>query len=151
MSLSCPRCKAKLPQDVGLEYRFCPECGAQISAITAGIQQNIHTIAPDLDPAVVRPEGLKGSADENEEFNRPENQTQAPEINGHPKPTPEIKAPTGPPPSSFYRVTLTDQYSTPEAFRQKRTNKRRSVTVLWFLVMAVLIILAGGIYFTFWW
>ena len=150
MSIFCPQCNANLPEDAGLEYRFCPQCGAQISAITTGIHENIQTIPPDIDAAVVSPDGLKGPADKNEEFNGLENQTQAPEIIGHRKRATEIKAPAGPPPSSFYRVTSTDQYSTSGAFEQKRTHKRRSAAVLWFLVMTVLIILAGGIYFTFW-
>ena len=150
MSLFCPQCNAHLPQDAGLDYRFCPQCGAQISAITTGIHENIQTIPPDLDAAIVSPDGLKGPADENEELQGPENQTQIPEITSHRKPAPKIKAPADPAPSSFYRVTSPGQSPTSGACEQKRMPKHPSATVLWFLVMTVLIILAGGIYFTFW-
>jgi DNA-directed RNA polymerase subunit RPC12/RpoP len=150
MVLTCSQCNANLPQNAGLNYRFCPQCGARISAVIREIHENIQTIPPDLDPAVLSPHGQKDPADENEESNGPENQTQAPEITGDGKPVPEIKAPAGPRPSSFYRVTSTDQYSTSRAFEQRRTDNRRSVKMFWFLAMTVLIILAGGIYFTFW-
>ena len=145
MSLSCPQCNADLPQDVGLEYRFCPQCGAQISVMKTDDHANIRTIPPDLSSA-----GEKDASDENEESKSFVNQTQAPGVSYHLKPPLEIRVPPGPPPPSFYRVASADQYSNSAPLEQKRTDQRRSVTVLWILVMAVLIILAGGIYFTFW-
>jgi hypothetical protein len=150
MSLSCPHCKADLPEDVGLEYRFCPQCGAQISVMTTNDHANIRTIPPDLSADVESSAGEKDAADENEESKSFVNQTQAPEVSYHRKPPLEIRVPPGPPPPSFYRVTSADQYLNSAPLEQKRTDKRRSVTVLWILILAVLIMLAGGIYFTFW-
>ena len=145
MSLSCPQCNADLPEDVGLEYRFCPQCGAQISVMTTDVHANIQTIPPDLSADVESSAGEKVATGENEESQSLVNQTQAPEVFHHRKPPPKISVPPGPPPSSLYRVTSADQYTNAEPLEQ-----RRSVTVLWILVMAVLIITAGGIYFTFW-
>ena len=150
MPLSCPQCNAKLPEDLGLEYRFCPQCGAQISVMTTDVHANIETIPPDLNPGAASPTGAKAAADENQESQSLMDQTQAPEVFHHRKPTREISAPPGPPPSSFYRVTSADQYSNSAPLERKRIDQRRNVTVLWILVMAVLIVLAGGIYFTFW-
>jgi hypothetical protein len=138
-----------LPEQEGFVYRFCPQCGAQISTKTNGIHEGLQTIPPDLNAGAESSAGVKAAADENEESNRLVNQTQAPEITHHRKPPPEIKMPPGPPPSGFYRVTSADQYSNSAPSEQKRTDKRRSVTVLWILVMAVLITLAGGVYFIF--
>lgn len=149
MPRSCPQCNSILPEDVGLEYRFCPLCGAQISLMTTDVHANIQTIPPDLNVDAQSSTGEKTAANENEESRNLVNQTQAPEVFHHRKPTLEIRVPPGPPPSSFYRVTSADQSSNSAAMEQKRTDQRRSVTVLWVLVMAVLILLAGGIYFIF--
>jgi hypothetical protein len=118
--------------------------------MTTDVHANIQTIPPDLSADVESSAGEKDAADENEESQSLVNQTQAPEVSHHRKPTFEIRVPPGPPPSSYYRVTSVDQSSDSAPLEQNRTDQRRSVTVLWILVMAVLIILAGGIYFTFW-
>jgi hypothetical protein len=131
-------------------YRFCPQCGAQISVVTTDVQANIQTIPPDLDVGAENSAGEKAVADENDESQSLVNQTQAPEVSHHRKPIREIRVPPDPPPSSLYRVTSVDQSSNSAPLEQKRTDQRRSATVLWILVMAVLIMLAGGIYFTFW-
>ena len=150
MSLSCPQCNAKLSEDVGLDYRFCPQCGAQISVMTTDLHANIQTIPPDLNRGAGSPTGEKTAAGKNQESPSLVEQPQTLEVFQHRKPTCEIRVPTGPPPSSFYRVTSADQYSNSLPLERKRTDQRRNVTVLWILVMAVLIVLAGGIYFTFW-
>ena len=145
MSQSCPKCHTSLLVQEGFVYRFCPQCGAQISVMTTDDHANIRTIPPDLSSA-----GEKDASDENEESKSFVNQTQAPGVSYHLKPPLEIRVPPGPPPSSFYRVTPADQYSNSASLDQKRTDQRRNVTVLWILVMAGMILLAGGIYFTFW-
>jgi hypothetical protein len=117
--------------------------------MTTDVHANIQTIPPDLNVDAQSSTGEKTAANENEESRNLVNQTQAPEVFHHRKPTLEIRVPPGPPPSSFYRVTSADQSSNSAALEQKRTDQRRSVTVLWVLVMAVLILLAGGIYFIF--
>ena len=150
MSQSCPQCNANLPEDAGLEFRFCPQCGAQISVMTTNDHANIQTIPPDLKAGAESSAEEKVVADENEEFSSLVNQTQAPEITDHRKPPAHLKVPPGPPPSSFYRVASADQHTNSAPLEQKRTDQGRRLTVLWILVMAVLIILAGGIYFTFW-
>ena len=150
MSLVCPQCNANLPEDVGLEYRFCPQCGAQISVMTTDVHANNQTIPPDLSAEVESSAAEKTATDENEESQSLVNQTQAPEVSNHrKKETLEIRVPPGPPPSSFFRVTSADQYANSAPVKQKRTDQHRSVTFLWILVIAVLILLAGGIYFTF--
>ena len=85
MSLSCPQCNANLPEDVGLEYRFCPECGAQISVMTTDVHANIQTIPPDLNVDAQSSTGEKTAANENEESRNLVNQTQAPEVFHHRK------------------------------------------------------------------
>jgi cobalamin biosynthesis Mg chelatase CobN len=117
--------------------------------MTTDVHANIQTIPPDLNVDAQSSTGEKTAANENEESRNLVNQTQAPEVSYHHKPPLEISVPRGPPPSSFYRVTSDDQYLKSAPLRQKRTDQRRSVTVLWVLVMAVLILLAGGIYFIF--
>ena len=150
MSLSCPQCSANLPEDVGLEYRFCPQCGAQVNVMTADDHANLRTIPPDFGPEVESPTGEETAADENEESQSLVNLTQAPEVFPQRKSILEIRVPPGPPPSSLYRVTSADPYANSAPLEQKRTGQRRSVAVLWILVVVVLMVLAGGIYFTFW-
>ncbi|MGD8520556.1 MAG: hypothetical protein PVF56_05375 [Desulfobacterales bacterium] len=118
--------------------------------MTTDLHANIQTIPPDLNPGTESSTGEKATADENEESQSLVNQTQVPQVFHHRKPTREIRVPPGPAPSSFYRVTSADQYLSSEPLERKRTDRRRNVTVLWLLAMAVLIVLAGGIYFTFW-
>ena len=150
MSLSCPQCNANLPEGVGLEYRFCPQCGAQFSVITTDDHASTQTIPPDLNAGAESSSGEKTTADEHEESQSLVNLTQAPEVFQQRKPIPEIRVPPGPPPSSLYRVTSADPYSNSAPLEQKRIDRRRNVGVLWILVVVVLMVLAGGIYFTFW-
>jgi hypothetical protein len=117
--------------------------------MTTDDHANIRTIPPDLSADVESSAGEKDASDENEESKSFENQTQAPEVSYHRKPPLEIRVPRGPPPSSFYRVTSDDQYLKSAPLRQKRTDKRPSMTLLWILILAVMIMLAGGIYFIF--
>lgn len=147
MSISCPKCHTDLPEQEGFVYRFCPQCGAQITAETRDIHGNVQTIPPELD--VENSVDMRVAADDNENYNRPANQTLAPEFTHYRKPSAEIKAPPGPAPLSFYRVIPADQLSNNAPYEQKRTEKKRSVPVLWILLVTLLIILAGGIYFIF--
>jgi uncharacterized Zn finger protein (UPF0148 family) len=143
MSLSCPKCNTPLPEHEGLEYRFCPRCGAEIKSAKKETDESYQTIPPDLAAAFEKTVDDKPVPDEDKkDISSPVNQTLAPDFTPQRKTRLEIKAPSIPPPSSFYRITAVDQELSSETHKQKQIGKYRWVSILLVLIMVILIVLA---------
>jgi len=159
MELTCPKCSMQLPEVETLEYRFCPGCGAEISAKPKKLDEAFQTIPPDL-PAQ-KPQQTPDVLDSetgrkvisNKKFN---DKTIAPQPMDKLR-QPELKAPDTPPPSSFFRISSAEKPPSisseekvpPQQIIQKRPPTKNRKIIIATLVMLVLIILVLGGLFTF--
>ena len=147
MPLKCPKCHTDLPEQSGLEYRFCPRCGAGITEPADKIEGNFQTIPPDLHRAagprreqVPKPERIKKAPADDI------NQTLEPEITAKSEPRPEILPPPGSPPPSFYRADSSHPISRPESgsIQDKPSPEPRKLNRL-LIIIGVITILIGGV------
>jgi hypothetical protein len=148
MSLSCPNCKTVLPQDGELEYRFCPHCGADITAPGAEIAEDFQTIPPDLDHTVGSHHEQARQPDRVEKPSAANtNQTPEPVIAAKIKPRPAIVPPPGQPPKGFYRPDSPHPTSRPVNIRAGRIIKPRKSIKLRIIAIGAIAIILGGILF----
>ncbi len=147
MDLSCPKCSLQLPEVETLEYRFCPRCGAEISAKPKKLDEAFQTIPPDLaaqqpkqTPKVLGSEtGQKAifTGKFNDKTIEPQPMAKLPQ--------PKINPPDTPPPSSFFRISSTEKthsISSGEKVPPKKIKKKQSATKNRTLIIATLVILA---------
>ena len=157
MDLLCPKCSMPLPEVENLEYRFCPACGAEISAKPKRLEAAFQTIPPDL--SAQQPEQPPNVLDSEtgpkaiftEKFN---DETIAPQSMDRLQ-QPELKPPDKPPPSSFYRVrsvekphpTRSEVKAPPKRVIQKRSPaKKRNIIIATLVFLALIILVLGGIF-----
>jgi hypothetical protein len=148
MSINCPKCKTSLPEHDELQYRFCPRCGAEITASKTETVENFLTIPPDLNDTVTQ--RRERTADQQiVEMHRatPINQTLEPVIAEKSTTRPEVVPPPGPPPTSFYRADSLHPTSGPENAQDMRIHRPRRLFKLLIIVIGAITILMGGILF----
>ncbi len=146
MTATCPKCNTALPEQDGLEYRFCPRCGAEITAPAAEKADNFQTIPPDLSFA---------NAQDQEKESDPlhvdtppvsiPDQTMEPVIPATGKPRPELVPPSSPPPSSFYRSDSSHPTAGPENIQDRHIQAPRKPLKRIIIVIGAITILTGGI------
>ena len=143
MPISCPKCNTRLPEQNGLEYRFCPRCGTEIQSSKKDTDESWQTIPPDLLAKFEKTVDEKIIPDADQaEISSPVNQTLAPDLTPQKKVRIEIKPPSNPPPSSFYRIASADQGLGSETYKQKHNNKPRWIAIFSVLAFVILIVLA---------
>jgi len=105
MTLTCPKCNHSLPEQDGVEYRFCPRCGAEIIVAEAQPVDGFQTIPPDFNEGgVPEHQHTPDPGTRTAHPDRPFDQTLEPEISSQDQQRPAIRPPVGPPPASFYRT-----------------------------------------------
>lgn len=105
MTLTCPKCNTGLPEQDGLEYRFCPRCGAEILEAEAQPVDGFQTIPPDFNEAVIpEHQGTPDRGPSTAHSDSPFDQTLEPEISSRDQKRPAIRPPAGPAPKSFFRT-----------------------------------------------
>jgi len=142
MPISCPKCNTPLPEHKGLEYRFCPRCGAEIKPSKKETDESWQTIPPDLSTKFEKTIDEKIISDADQaDISSPVNRTLAPDFRSQKRTRLEIKPPSRPPPSSFYRIASVDQGLSSETYKQKQKNKQRWGAIFSVLVIIILIVL----------
>jgi hypothetical protein len=135
-----------LPENDGLEYRFCPRCGAEITAPEREIVDNFQTIPPHLNHTVAQRREPAPKPEEVEIHPAPiSNQTMEPVIAEKSKARPPIVPPTGPPPSSFYRADPLHPTSGTDNAQDTQVHDNRRPFRLIIIVIGAITILMGGI------
>ncbi len=158
MDLSCPKCSMPLPEVETLEYRFCPGCGAEISAKPKRLDEAFQTIPPDF--TAQQPEQTPGILDSetdhkvilNGKFN---DKTLAPKPMTRLRQS-ELKPPNTPPPSSFFRISSAEKprpAGSSEKAPQKKDIRRpppaqnqKKIIIAALVVLALIILLLGGLF-----
>jgi hypothetical protein len=147
MPQSCPKCNTALPEHDGLQYRFCPRCGAGIKAAKKEADASYPTIPPDLNTNIeTKTEQKAGSHLDEGIADGYFNQTLEPAVSIQSKVRPAIIPPPGPPPPSFYHGNSVDSKSIPEKYDQNRSGKLRKALIVLILTMGMVLLL-WGIYF----
>jgi len=147
MSINCPNCKTELPEHGELEFRFCPRCGAEITAPEREIVDNFQTIPPHLNHTVAQRREPAPKPQEVEIHPAPiSNQTMEPVIAEKSKARPPIVPPTGPPPASFYRADSIHPTSGHSNAQEAQINSPRRPLKLFIIVGAITILLGGILY-----
>ena len=142
MSLTCPKCNTRLPENDELEYRFCPRCGAEIPAPDGEIAENFQTIPPDLHHPVAQRQKHSPEPENMESRTAPlPNQTIEPEIPQNHMPRPQLVPPPGPPPTSFFRVD--SPHPSSDYDKSKEAQRSRKPMRLLFIIGAVAILTVG--------
>jgi DNA-directed RNA polymerase subunit RPC12/RpoP len=157
MELKCPKCSKPLPEVETLEYRFCPRCGAEISAKPEKLDEAFQTIPPDLpvQQPDQTPKGLDSETGQKEIFTKKfDDKTIAPQPMAGLKP-PELKPPDTPPPSSFYRIhsaektqaiTPKEQVPPGKVIKRPSATKNRNIIIATVVILAVIILVLGGLF-----
>ena len=157
MKLSCPKCSAQLPEVENLEYRFCPECGAEITVRPKKLDEAFLTVPPDLSAQPPRQKSNTFDSEKSPEVTLTEesdNKTIAPQSIATLS-QPELKPPDTPPPSSFHRIrsvenpqsTLAKEKKPPEQIIQQRPpSKKRNIIIVSLVILALIILALGGVF-----
>ena len=141
MTTTCPKCNTDLPKQDGLEYRFCPRCGAEITIPGPEIVDDFLTIPPDLNQTAAQeqePERIQKQPPA-----VTSNQTLEPVIAEKGKPRPEIVPPPGPPPASFYRAESPHPTSESEIIQESQVDAPRKPTKLIVMIIGAIVIWMG--------
>ena len=159
MELTCPKCSKPLPEVETLEFRFCPHCGAEISAEPRQIEDAYLTIPPDppAPPADHPPTDLHPRSEKKAAaVGRIDDQTGQPHtvINRQQL---KLKPPKSAPPVSFFRNRSDEkpplirpaEKETPKTDHKKQPSPKNRKIVIAILVALVIIILVLGALFTF--
>lgn len=147
MPIACPKCSKPLPEVETLEFRFCPHCGAEITAEPQQLGDAYLTIPPDSPPPQADHRQMDLSPETEKKItvaNQFNDQTSEPQPVAS-RQQPKLKPPDSPPPAGFFR-TRSDE-KTPSIRPEKkvppkRDNKKKSPTKNRNIVIAVLVILA---------
>ena len=157
MDLLCPKCSMPLPEVENLEYRFCPACGAEISAKPKRLEAAFQTIPPDL--SAQQPEQPPNALDSEtgpkaiftEKFN---DESIAPQSVDRLQ-QPELKPPDTPPPSSFNRIrpvekaqpaSSKEQAPTKQVIQERSPSKSRKIIIAGLIILALIILVLGGLF-----
>jgi hypothetical protein len=129
-----------------LEYRFCPRCGAEITAPAAETADNFQTIPPDLSFANAQDQETESDPVrvDTPPVSIPD-QTVEPVIPATSNPRPELFPPPDPPPASFFREGPPHPPSVSENPLEAQNQKSRRSLKLLIIVIGVITILMGGI------
>ena len=158
MEITCPECNMQLPEVENLEFRFCPGCGAEISAEPERLDEAFQTIPPDLSaqppeqtPSVLDSETGPKSI-RNEKFN---DTTIVPQSAATLR-QPELKPPDTPPPSSFHRVSSikkphpirSEAKAPPKKDIQKPppAQNHKKIIIAALAILALIILVLGGLF-----
>jgi hypothetical protein len=164
MERTCPTCNQQLPEVETLEYRFCPHCGAEITAEPRLLDEAYLTIPPDLTPpqADGSPGDVNSEAGKKKAANAPlDDHTIAPQ-SVTPQNRPEIKPPAEPPPATFFRTPPPEpDHSPPTAKKKQATktgplpskppkktlpNSRHTIIIAILICLALVILILGGLF-----
>ena len=147
MKATCPKCNSDLPEQDGLEYRFCPRCGAEITVTGAEFVDDFQTIPPDLNHTVMQHEDQvpKPTGVETPPAAIP-NQTLEPVIADKIRARPEIVPPPGPPPAGFYRADTPHLTSGSQNTHDMRIHRPRKPFMLLIIIGAIAILMSGIIF-----
>ena len=141
MMTTCPKCNTDLPKQDGLEYRFCPRCGAEIVVTGAEIIDDFLTIPPDLNHTATQG---RDQMPEPERIEKPPavspTQTLEPVIAENGKLRPEIVPPPGSPPTSFYRTDSTQSTSGSDIIRESPVVAPRKSTKRVIIIIGAIVI-----------
>ena len=147
MKATCPKCNSDLPEQDGLEYRFCPRCGAEITVTGAEFVDDFQTIPPDLNHTVAQ---HHDQVPEPERVGVPSaaipNQTLEPAIAEKSGSRPEIVPPPGAPPTSFYRADSPHPSSRPESMQDKPIHESRNPIKPLIIIGAITILMGAILY-----
>jgi len=149
MNLRCPKCSKQLPEVETLEYRFCPHCGAEITAKPQQLEEAFLTIPPDLPPprADLRPRDLSSETEKKITVaGQFDDQTIEPQP-GTSRNRPEIKPPLEPPPPHFRRMPSEDaDPPPPKPKKQPPTKNQNKIIIAVLILLAVVILILGGLF-----
>lgn len=157
MEITCPKCSLQLPEVENLEYRFCPGCGAEISAEPKRLDEALHTIPPDL--SAKRPEQTSSvshlkTARQTGFAETFDEKTIAPQSIARLR-QPELKPPDTPPPSSFYRSSPVEKPHPPRpeekippqpAIQKRSSAKNRNIIIAGLVILVLIILVLGGLF-----
>ena len=157
MERKCPKCSLQLPEVETLKYRFCPGCGAEISAKPKPLDEAFQTMPPDL-PAQQpekTPRVFDVETDQKVNFNQKFNvKTLVPQPMD-PLRQPELKPPDTPPPSSFNRIrpvekaqpaSSKEQAPTRQVIQEPSPTKSRNIIIAGLIILALIILVLGGLF-----
>jgi hypothetical protein len=148
----------QLPEVKNLEYRFCPECGAEISAKPKRLDEAFLTIPPEL-PAQ-KPEQTPNALDPETGqkvifTGKLNDKTIAPQSMDTLQ-QPALKPPDAPPPSSFYRISSVEKPHSPSASEKAPpkkdirkpppTQNRKKIIIAALAILALIILVLGGLF-----
>jgi hypothetical protein len=134
-----------------LKYRYCPHCGAEITAAPAKFDTAMLTIPPDMSGQQSQKRAAVSSPqpDENVAATKSFNdQTVEPQPVVKPS-RPIIKPPDTPPPSSFFRTRPEVKEPPAPDVKQAPQMKSRKNTIIVILILLIVVILIMGGVFTF--
>jgi hypothetical protein len=160
MELTCPKCSHPLPEVETIDYRFCPHCGAEITAEPQHLDDAYLTIPPEPLPAQADnpPMDLGPQTDKKvtvtRQFNDHTSEPQPPTSRQQPK----LKPPDTPPPASFFRTRSaektpaiqteeTEEKTSPRKEVKKQSpTKKRTIIIVVLVILALIILLLGGLF-----
>jgi DNA-directed RNA polymerase subunit RPC12/RpoP len=157
MDLSCPKCSKQLPEVETLKYRFCPHCGAEIPVEPRKLDNALLTIPPDLSKRQPKPTAdvVSPPTDINDSTTISVNdQTIEPQPVVK-RPRPKIKPPDTPPPSSFFRVSLSEKTNSirsgekappKKVIKKQSPTKNRNIIIAALVILAIIILVLGGLF-----
>jgi len=158
MPIACPKCSMQLPEMENLEYRFCPGCGAEISAKPKRLDEAFLTIPPELPAQKPKqtPKALGPETDQKVIFSgKLDDRTITPQSMDKLK-QPALKPPGTPPPSSFYRISSVEKPHYPGASEKTPPKKyirkpppaqnRKKIIIATLAVLALIILVLGGLF-----
>ncbi|MBW2432291.1 MAG: hypothetical protein JRF36_01725 [Deltaproteobacteria bacterium] len=132
-----------------VEYRFCPHCGAEITAETRQLDDAYLTLPPDSPPpqADHRPLDLSPETENNITVaGRFNDQTSEPQtMNSRQKP--KLTPPVEPPPPGFFRMSPSEADPPPLKPQKKPpTKNHHKVIIAVLILLAVVILILGGLF-----
>ncbi|NOQ18947.1 MAG: hypothetical protein GQ571_03145 [Desulfobacterales bacterium] len=157
MDLICPKCSMQLPEVETLEYRFCPKCGAEISAEPKKLDEAFQTIPPDLPAQQPKqtPKVLDSATGQKVIFTGKFNDKTIEPRPMAKLPQPKINPPDTPPPSSFFHISSAEKTHSissgekvppKKAIKKQSPTKSRNIIIATLVILAVIILVLGGLF-----
>ena len=157
MELTCPKCSKPLPEVETLEFRFCPHCGAKITAEVQQLEDGYLTIPPDPPSPKTDQQPMDLHPQTEDKITIPgqlNDQTIEPQpMAGLQKP--KLKPPDTPPPVSFFRprsdekpsLTHSTEKVLPKSDQKKQSpTKNRKIVITVLVILAIIILLLGALF-----
>jgi hypothetical protein len=157
MTIACPQCSKPLPEVATLEFRFCPHCGAEITADSQQLDDAYLTIPPDSPPSHDSHQAMDLSpetAKKRTVADPFDDQTREPQPMAD-RPRPILKPPDTPPPASFFRarsdektpLTRPAEKVSPKRDHKKQLpNKNRNIVIATLVILAMIVLLLGALF-----